>query len=290
MEEVQAQNPVADAADAPPPAPEESASPADTTSSDSAVMNALLRGVLPGSASNQDADDDDAEDVAAANGEPAQSRDAKPNSQQPGRRSRRAEEAAQRLSALEAENARLQSQLTELVPPPVDASEEARKAILASEDRFRRLSAKPVSDTDWQGDDWDWLESEKQRRALVPELRQHYETITEADRRVLRENAERERTEFWSRVGQDLATAEELPGVDIEALKKAPNFATRDRLVYAAAVATRDAENRALREENAQLKRDLFGSVRQPLNGGRSAGGAAMDENAYMNTLLRGGR
>ena len=81
---------------------------------------------------------------------------------------------------------------------------------------------------------------------------------------------EQERQAFWASVGQDLASAAELPG-SIRSPQKAPTFADRDRMVYAAATARRDGEIKALREELADAKRQLLGIVRPPLNGGRSA-------------------
>lgn len=285
--------PAAEAEDAQPAASEESASvEIPSTPSEDALMNALIRGETAplDSASNLDDDGPGMSDADAASGEPAPRGDAKPNDQQTGRRSKHAAEAAERLSALESENAALQSRIAELAPPPPDATEETRKAILANEDRYRRLTNKPDDDTDWTPDDYQWLQDEKRKRAALPELRQHYETVVEQDRRTLRETADRERQEFWTRVSEDLASAAELPGVDLDALKKAPNFATRDRLVYAAAAATRDAEIRTLRDENAQLQRDLLGTIRPPMNGGRSSPGRTYDEDSVMNALIRGGR
>ena len=285
--------PAADAPAAPTPAPEESASgnPADAPQV-TAAMNAMIRGelqqVAAGSSSHSDADVASAADADAADGEPAQPRDAKPASEQPGRRSRRAEEAAQRIAALEDENEQLKAQLAPTVPP--DASEEARKAILDSEDRYRRLLAKPDDDPDWTQDDYSWLQDEKRKRALVPDLTRHFETVLERETRLAAEATEQEKRQFWDAVGRDLASAEELPGVDIEALKKAPTFADRDRLVYAAAKAANAAENRALREENADLKRQLLGVVRPPLNGGRSSPGRTYDAASVMNNLIRNAR
>jgi len=285
------------AADAPasaPPPSEESApvAAAEAAAQENAFMNAIIRGATADAANgatlNQDDGADGAEADDDANGEPARSqRDAKPDGQQLGRRSRRAEEAAQRLAALEAENEQLKAQLAP--PIPQDASEQERAAILASEDRYRRLLAKPDDDADWSQDDYVWLQDEKRKRALLPDVTRHFETVIEQERRLARESVEREQAAFWAQVGNDLASAADLPGVDLEALKKAPTFADRDRMVYAAATARRDGEIKALREELADAKRQLLGIVRPPLNGGRSAPGRTYDENGFMNSLIRGG-
>lgn len=284
--------PAAEPADAQPEAPEESASLTTAPTQEDAFMNAIIRGAVPDSASNQgdDGDGDLADD--AADGESAQPRDAKPTDQpgqQPGRRSRRAVEAATEIERLKAEKAALEARVLELNPPLPDATEETRKAILAAEERYRRLTNKPDDDADWTTDDYQWLQDEKKKRAVVPELRRHYDTVIERDRQVLREAHEAERVDFWSRVQADMASGAELPGVDLDALKKAPNFAARDRLIYAAATATRDAEVKRLREELASTRRDLLGTVQPPLNGGASGSGRTFDEDTFMNTLMRSG-
>lgn len=282
--ESDATTPVADAADAQPvPAPEESAS-ATPSPSDSghAFMNAMIRGeaaTAAATSSNPDAARVDADEADAATGEPAPSGDAKPM----GRRASKAAEAAARIAELEA-------RVAELSPVPPDASEEARKAILDAEDRYRRLLAKPDDDGDWSQDDYVWLQDEKRRRALVPDITRHFETVVERERRVARETVEAERNEFWQRVGQDLAAAGELPGVDLDSLKAAPSFADRDRLVYAAGRAAGAGELRALRDELADAKRQLLGIARPPLSGGRSSPGQTFDPNDFMNNLMRGAR
>lgn len=281
--------PAAEAVDVQPESPEESASPSTAPTQEDAFMNAIIRGMAPDSSSNPDDDGDGDSEPMAADGQPAPTGDVQPTSRQPGRRSRRAEEAAQRLTALEAENAQLQARVAQLDPPPPDATEESRKAILASEQRFRTLDAKPDDDPTWTTDDYVWLQDEKRRRAVVPELREHYDTVIEADRAALRTQHETERQQFWNAVTADMASGADLPGVDMDALKKAPNFASRDRLIYAAAAATRDADIRRLRDENDDLKKQLFGSVRPPLNGGRSAPGRTYDEDGFMNSLMRNG-
>lgn len=268
------------------PAPEESASASRANDAqENAFMDAMIQGGLAelASSSNLDADADIADANAAAR-EPAPSGDVKPNGQQPGRRASKAQEAA-------AEIASLRAQVAALTPaPPPDASEEARAAILATEDRYRNLLAKPDDDPDWLQDDYIWLQDEKRRRALVPDVTRHFETVLERERRVVSEAAATEREQFWQRVGQDLASAAELPGVDLAAVKAAPSFADRDRLVYAAGKAQGQAEVRALREELADAKRQILGIVRPPLNGGRSGPGRTYDENTFMDSLIRGGR
>lgn len=253
-------------------------------------MNAIIRGatadvVAAGASKPDDAGADEFEPEAAdgASAAPGQQPDAgvKPSSARLTRRG-----AAAEIERLNARIAELESGTAPPVPP--DASEQERQAILDAEDRYRRLLAKPDDDPDWSQDDYVWLQDEKRKRALLPDVTRHYETVIERERRLAQASVEQERQAFWASVGQDLASAAELPGVDLEALKKAPTFADRDRMVYAAATARRDGEIKALREELADAKRQLLGIVRPPLNGGRSAPGRTYDENGFMNGLIRG--
>ena len=280
-------------AEASAPAPSEESAPAAAVEAaaaqENAFMNAIIRGatadVVAGASKPDDAVADDFAPEAAdgASAAPGQQPDAgvKPSSERLTRRG-----AAAEIERLNARIAELESSTAPPVPP--DASEQERQAILEAEDRYRRLLAKPDDDPDWSQDDYVWLQDEKRKRALLPDVTRHYETVIERERRLAQMSVEQERQAFWASVGQDLASAAELPGVDLEALKKAPTFADRDRMVYAAATARRDGEIKALREELADAKRQLLGVVRPPLNGGRSAPGRTYDENGFMNGLIRG--
>lgn len=274
-------------------APSEESAPAaaaEAAAQENAFMNAIIRGatadvVAAGASKPDDAGADDFEPEAAdgASAAPGPQPDAgvKPPAERLTRRGAAAE--------IERLNARIAELEASTAPPvPLDASEQERQAILDAEDRYRRLLAKPDDDPDWNQDDYVWLQDEKRKRALLPDVTRHYETVIERERRLAQMAVEQERQAFWASVGQDLASAAELPGVDLEALKKAPTFADRDRMVYAAATARRDGEIKALREELADAKRQLLGIVRPPLNGGRSAPGRTYDENGFMNGLIRG--
>ena len=181
--------------------------------------------------------------------------------------------------------------MDEANPLPPDASEEARKQILDNETRYRRLVNKPSSDTDWNDEDWSWVETERQKRDVLPELRQHYDTVLDAERAAVRASIEAERANFWQRVTDDMASGVDLPGVDLAALKACPTFADRDRMVFAAGQATLNADNQRLKSENDDLKRQLLGTARPPLNGGQSSAGPTYDEANFMNSLIhRAGR
>lgn len=280
------------AEETPPAASEESASPpSDDISPESrAQMNALIRGGVGrlDSTSKPDAAEASADAAETPDGESAPAGDVKPSDAAalgPGRRG-----AAAEIDRLKAENERLTKALDAANPPPPDASEEARKAALETESRFRRLLMKPESDADWTPDDISFLETEKQRRAVAPELQQHYDTVLEADRASLQKLYDDTVNGFWAHVRSDMASAKDVPGVDYDAVKSARTFAERDRLMYAAGAASHEPELKKLREENADLRRDLFGATRAPMSGGRSSPGRAYSENEYMNRLLRGGR
>ncbi len=271
--------------------PEESASPESQPDPNSALMNALIRGetaTLVSTSKPGDEDDDEADGESAPGA--SASGDVKPSETQTqptlGRRAARAE-----IDRLTAENARLQQAYDAANPPPPDATEETRKAILAAEERFRRLTVKPDTDLDWTQDDYDWIQAEKTRRAVAPELRQHYDTVLDADRATLRQTLDAERASFRAWVEKDLASAADLPGVDLTALKACPTFADRDRMVFAAGRATVDADNQRLRSENDDLRRQLLGTARAPLSGGQPSAGPTYDEGSFMNSLIRrGGR
>lgn len=279
-------SPAPDAPEAPPSSSEESASPpAQDEAQVSATMNALLRGVIPGgSASNPDADDE-----SDAGGESAPPGDVNPSdAAAAGKLGRRG--AAAEISRLAAENARLNAALETLQPKVSDPTDEAQKAAVEREQRYRRLLVKPDNDNDWTSDDWDFLASEKQRRALVPELQQQYEAVLADDLKAHRDAYDGWVSGFKRAFLDDLASAKDVPGVDFEAVQKSKSFAERDRLMYTAGRAQLEPENKTLREENAQLKRELYGVPSGVLNGGRSAAGRTFNENTFMNTLLRGGR
>lgn len=286
-------SPAAEAAESQPAASEESASSSSeaTTAQSNAFMNAMLRGQLaeitdPASKSDTADADDDAD--SESDGVSASSGDVKPSdapTQGKGRRGSAAE-----ISRLAAENARLQQTLEQLQPKLPDASEEARTAAIEAENRYRRLLVKPDSDYDWTHDDIQFLADEKQKRALVPELRRHYDTVLEADLKARETEFASKHQGFQQYVLQGMAAVKDLPGVDFDAVKAAPDFVARERLIYAAGAASNESEIKSLRDENAQLKREMLGSTRAPLNGGRSSPGRTYDPNDVMNTLIRGGR
>ncbi len=284
------EQPEAEAVAAQPDASAESASQPTSDAQQSAAMNALLRGGLQvdGSTSNPDATDLDTADADAGPGVSAPTGDVKPgDARAPGRRG-----AAAEIARLKAENERLQAAYDAANPPPPDASEETRKAILEREQRYRGLAAKPWEDSDWTQDDIDFFQDEQKRRAVAPELRQHYETVLEADRKAWSTWAEQSIQQRWDAVKADLSTTLALPGVTPEIKAQlieaslSEQVLTHRRLEREIA----DREIRKLREELSEARRDLFGSTRAPLGGGQSSAGRTYDENTYMNNLLRGGR
>lgn len=287
------ESPSAEADEAPPAASEESAS-SSSDAAESNVMNALLRGQFGDSTSNRDAAEDGAESDEARDGEPAPTGDAKPSdaAQGQGRRSRAASAAQAEIERLKAENERLQKAYDEANPPPPDASEEARKAHLDREMRYRRLRDKPASDTDWTPEDVDFLEKEQQRRAIVPELTEHYETVRASDWQTMQQWAEKELSNRWDAVKADLSSTLALPGVTPE-IKAQLIAAPLSEQIHIHRQLEREAasgEIKQLREQVADLRRDLYGAVRAPVGGGRSSPGGTYDESTVMNRLIRGGR
>lgn len=287
MEQDQTQAAVAEAPNGQAPTSEESASTAQDTNvspQEDALMNALLRGNAgqgQDSASKPDGETPDDEGAEVEGGESAPSGDVKPPDQsKPGRRS-----AAAEIAHLKAENERLQKAYQEANPPPPDASEEARKASVEREQRFRSLLLKPDTDQDWDADDWKWLQEEKAKRSAAPELRQHYETVLEQDRASLEQDAIRREHAFLKGQADQILTLSALPGIDAEAFKAAP-YAVQGRMLYDA----REPEIRRLTEEIADLKREALGFVRTAPNGGRSSPGRTYSEDDFMNTVIRGGR
>jgi hypothetical protein len=166
-----------------------------------------------------------------------------------------------------------------------------REAIIERERRYRVLRDRPMGTL--SAEDFTFVEEERERREKYPELQRHYETVLEAERAGLSEAAQaevaRQQATFWDSVKADLASAKDIPGVDLDEVKKAPSFADRDRIVYAAGAAQRETAVRAelepriadlqarLDEAEAHLKELNFvgpnglGAGRAPVVGGRSS-------------------
>lgn len=281
------QSPVAEPTDAAPAPSEESASQAAPPAADqsSTDIDDWIRGKAlgPGPTSNPGGVVPTAEMDAADDGASASdpSGDVKPSDQpgqpKPGRRG-----AAARIAELEAENARLQQAFEEANPPPPDATAEAQQAIRDREARYRRLLVKPDTDVDWTNEDYDFLQSEKQRRAIVPEIQQHYET-------VLADDLAAHQTAYtgWVKGFQDyiltgMEAVKGLPGVDFDAIKAAPGFPERERLIYDAGKAASAAEVQRLQTELSQARRDLAGSAPRPINGGASPPSGSYDIDTWI--------
>lgn len=291
--DLQAQSsPVAESIDATADLSGESASPSSqeiATPGEAFDMDAFIRGRAFGASdptSNPDGVVPTAEMEADRDGEPAPTGDVKP-SDQPGQRGRRG--SAARIAELEAENARLKQAYDAANPPPPDASEETRKAILAREQRFRDLNGRASDDPTLyqQGPDGkvnaDWLDEEKKRRSIAPELRQHYETVLTEDLRSHQEAFEGQTRGFQTYVLQGMEAVKDLPGVDFDAIKAAPDFVARERLIYQAGANASAAEATRLRNENQQLRRELGGAIPKTLNGGQSPPAAAgFDMNSWI--------
>lgn len=264
--------------------PEESASQTADTNGNAfnATMNALIRGQLDDLPTDSTSKPDDNAAGSAGSdtdGESAPSGDVKPSDgQAPGRR------------GAAAEIARLNAELDALRPKPVDPSAEAQKAASERETRYRRLRDKPDSDTDWTSEDWEFVQHEKNVRAVVPELQAHYDTIIADDLKAHQDAYNGWVDGFRKHVLSDMASAKDVPGVDFETVKAAKTFAERDRVMYDAGAASNAAEVRALRDENAQLRREARGGIRVATNGGRSSPGRTQDLNGFMNELIRQGR
>lgn len=289
MEETATQQPVAEATNAVlPTGTEESESAAQLAQpTESNVMDDVIRGmvqgrsplnlgaVVPTSELNSD---------PSAQPAPESSGDVNPDvAQTAGKPPRRLSkvENEQRIATLEAENTRLQQAMNELTPPVPDASEEARAARLATEQRYRTLLTKSEYDTDWADGDFDWLREEKHRRSLVPDLQQHYETVLEADRAAVADTLTQEREAFISNFGNDMASTFTLPGLTeqtVAALKASPRF-SEHVLIHrqaerAAVLAEIGDDNARLRAENGELRRQALGAAPAPITGGRPSGGA----------------
>lgn len=288
MEAVETQQPVAEATDAVlPTGAEGSESVVQPQSTENTVMDDVIRGmaqgrsplnlgaVVPTADLNPDPSDQPA---------PEPSGDVNPDAAQsagkPPRRLSKVENE-QRIANLEAENLRLQKAMDELNPPPPDASEEARAARLANEQRYRTLLVKPDTDTDWAEGDYEWLQDEKHKRSLVPDLQQHYETVLEADRAAVAATLDQERESFLNGIGQDMASLLTLPGLDeqaVSSLKAARKFSEQvlihRKAERTAVLAEVNAELSSLRAENADLRRQALGAAPTPITGGRPSGGS----------------
>lgn len=293
MEQVETQQPATDASDASQPAPVEGSETQLQPFSDEAA-NAVIRGLtgagstlsLDGVVPTADLDQtssaesasDDSGDVGADDGASTAGTASKP-----GRRASKAQENAQRIAELEAEVAALR-------PPVVDASEEARQARLTAEQRFRSLDARPDDDPSWTNEDWTWLQDEKRKRLLFPEVQAHYDTVLAADRAAVQASLAAERDAFLNGFARDMGTTLDLPGISDADRERLGGSRLFSEHVLIHRKAERDLvtaqfrdENAALKAENAELKRQALGAAPAPATGGRpSDAGAFLDPNAWI--------
>lgn len=188
--------------------------------------------------------------------------------------------AEQRAAELAAENTRLQQALEAANPPPPDASEEARKAHLERERRFRDLNARPDDDPIFnEGDNYGWLQDEKRRRAVAPELQQQYEAVLQEDIAANRRAFE----DAWNGIKTDLSTTLTLPGVTDEVrtrLLQAPlseQIRTHRQLERRIVQAEMADEIARLRKDNERLQNEAMASTRAPIEGGRSGSPTLFD-------------
>jgi hypothetical protein len=200
--------------------------------------------------------------------------------------------APQRIAELEAENQRLQSALAEVNPPPPDPDEERRKAYLDNETRFRSLIALPDDDPRLaESDNWSWLQEEKRRRAVAPELAQQYETALEAERQRLEDDYARRGQTFLGHLRSQVKSSLDLPGIEPDertTLETTTDWLDHVLIQRAAERRVTEArfmdENARLRKENEQLRRESFGRARVPVDGGRATGGPSQRD---MNEVMR---
>lgn len=166
-----------------------------------------------------------------------------------------------------------------------------REAIEAQEreevDRYERLIRQPVGNL--SDEDFRWLEDRKGLLQAFPQADRHHRIAAEKLVAAEREAFERDKAAWYEGTRTDLSEAKDIPGVDFDAVRAAPTFAARDRLLHAAGAAWKEAElapQIATRDEKiADLEeqiRDLrlvgprgLGSARAPVTGGRSAGSEA---------------
>lgn len=288
MEADLTQDPVAEADEAQPSPSEESASPSDPTAEANA-MNAMLRGLVnPDPASKPDGDQDGDDSTSAQDGASDPTGTVKPSEQPaPGRRG-----AAAEIARLKAENERLQQAYDAANPPSPDPSDEARAKAVETETRFRRLLMKPDNDLDWTQDDVDFLVGEKEKRAKVPELTQQYEASLDANAKAWQEWAEQSVAHRWNAVKAELSSTLTLPGVTDEVKARLLTAPLSEQILIHRQLEREaaDAEITKLRNDLSAARRDLYGATRAPMNGGRSSPGRTVNENDYMNSMLRGGR
>ncbi len=121
-------------------------------------------------------------------------------------------------------------------------------------------------------------------------MRQHYDTVLEVERAALQRDIQSRENAFLSGQAGQIHRLAELPGVDAAALKAEASYEIQGRMLYDAGRATMAEENKRLRDELADAKREMYGSLPRTLNGGRSAPGRSFSESGFMNDLIRGGR
>jgi hypothetical protein len=272
-------------------ASQEGATPGDISPESRAQMNSLIRGLAgqpsPGLTSNSgDQDDEESDDQAQDGASASNVGDVNPPGEPSRPLGRRG--SAREIERLNGEVERLNQALNALNPPQPDPSETARAAATERETRYRRLLVKPESDADWTHEDIQFLETEKQRRALFPEVQRQHEAALAADREALR----REYEGAWGEIKRDLSSTLSLPGVTDEVKTRLLAAPLSEQILMHRRLEREalEPEIRKRDEEIAALKRDLYGATRAPISAGRSSPGRTYSENDLMNTLIRGGR
>jgi hypothetical protein len=267
-------------------------------------MDAAIRGSAGRSTLNLRDLTPAAEPAADADGKPAASADADatpeaaPASEQPsgGRRSRAAQEAAERIAELE-------RQLAERSPEQIrqqillEQQQQAEQAELARQDETdaaRYLRLRDMPDHELSGEDYAFREDYKDLLLKAPRIRAEYDNLLQIERQHMEQDRKAKEDGFWTGVRQELSMAATLPHTNPnDLLNTNPNapktFPEMANYYHAAGAAWKDAEYLPkLAAKDAEIQRqaaeieDLrrFGprgiaSAPAPFAGGQSAGPGA---------------
>jgi hypothetical protein len=251
-------------------------------------------GVVPTSELTEDGDDRPAEHGEESSAAPAPG-------QGTGRRSKAAQQAAERIAELERQVAERDPERIRQQIAAEDAQRAEQAAIAASAEadaeRYRRLT--DTLDDDLSPEDYNWREEQKDLLKRYPQVRKLADGLVETERRTLREQASRQQDAFWGDVRSQIARTSGLPHVEIETLKAAPTWDRMAEHLHAAGAAWKEAEyapQLSERDEKiARLEADVadlrrFGprglaNAAAPFSGGTSGGpGTPFD----MDALIRG--
>jgi len=229
----------------------------------------------------------DGEPTADASGEDDATAAVKPSESKPlGRRAAAARiaELEQQLAARDPATIRQQvlDELAQQATSQADAEQAKQDAA-----RYLRLRDLPDGHPELsEGDNWAWLQEQKELRAKFPAAEKAIRTQYEAQLETETARLTQREAGIWDDIRGQLRRAGQKAGVDFEQYKGQPSFEAMGSYLYDAGVRSRDAEIDALTRERDELRAERdqqlrysgprgLAATRTPPTAGRSSPGTS---------------